>query len=93
MSQNPFSMLTPDTPLKPLIVCASGCEVQLRVALCLCSLPCSPLHLLIECCFEMLTLYKRKRKCKKKNLKHTQANPYELYLYIHVSVQVYVNKN
>lgn len=35
MSQNPLSMLTPDTPLKPLIVCASGCEVQLRVVLCL----------------------------------------------------------
>lgn len=39
-----------------------------------------PLHLLIECCFEMLTLYKRKRKCKKKkkkknNTKHTQTNP------------------
>lgn len=35
MSQNPLSMLTLDTPLKPLIVCASGCEVQLRVVLCL----------------------------------------------------------
>lgn len=39
-----------------------------------------PWHLLIECCFEMLTLYKRKRKCKKKkekknNTKHTQTNP------------------
>lgn len=33
--KNPLSMLTLDTPLKPLIVCASGCEVQLRVVLCL----------------------------------------------------------
>lgn len=58
-------------------------------------LPCFavPLHLLIECCFEMLTLYKRKRKCKKKKKRHTQTNPYDLYLYIHVSVQVYLNKN
>lgn len=56
---DPLSMLTPDTPLKPLIVCASGCEVQLRVVLCL---YCPALHLLIECCFEMLTLYKRKKK-------------------------------
>lgn len=31
-----------------------------------------PLHLLIECCFEMLTLYKRKRKCKKKKEKTIQ---------------------
>lgn len=30
-----FPCFTLDTPLKPLIVCASGCEVQLRVALCL----------------------------------------------------------
>lgn len=35
MSQDPLSMLTLDTPLKPLIVCASGCAVQLRVVLCL----------------------------------------------------------
>lgn len=33
-----------------------------------------PLHLLIECCFEMLTLYKRKRKCKKKKKKKTIQN-------------------
>lgn len=91
MSQNPFSMLTLDTPLKPLIVCASGSDVQLHVALCVYSVLRSPLHLLMECCFEMLT-YKHNRKCKKK-LKNTHANPYDLYLYIHMSVQVYLNKN
>lgn len=63
MSQNPLSMLTLDTPLKPLIVCASGYEVQLRVVLCLYYPAFAvPLHLLIKCCFEMLTLYKRTKK-------------------------------
>lgn len=41
MSQNPLSMLPLDTPLKPLIVCAPGCEVQPRVVLRLCRLLCS----------------------------------------------------
>lgn len=47
-------------------------------------LPCFavPLHLLIECCFEMLTLYKRKRKCKKKkNSTHKQTHTICICIY------------
>lgn len=67
MSQKPLFMLTPDTPLRPLIVCASGWEAQLRVVLCLyCPALQPPSHFLIQCCFEMLTLNKRKKNVKKK---------------------------
>lgn len=84
---------TLDTPLKPLIVCASGCEVQLRVVPCL---YCPALQFL--CTYSSSAVLKCwhyinvKKKCKKKKT-HTQTNPYNLYLYIHVSVQVYLNKN
>lgn len=64
MSQNPLFMLPLDTPLKPLIVCVSGCEVQPRVVLRCAACFAAPLHGPSECCFEMLTLYKPKRKCK-----------------------------
>lgn len=41
-----------------------------------------PLHLLIECCFEMLTLYKRKRKCKKKKT-HTHKQTHMICICIY----------
>lgn len=48
----------------------------------------SPLHLLMECCFEMLTLYKHNRKCKKKIKTHTRKPIWSVFVYTHVRTSI-----
>lgn len=73
---------TLDTPLKPLIVCASGCEVQLRVVPCL---YCPALQFL--CTYSSSAVLKCwhyinvKKKCKKKKPTHKPTHTICICIY------------